>query len=460
MRIFLINPPPPEKVLYHSVEEKLPPLGLAFIASILEKAGHDVRIFDNYLFRVRMNKLVTDIEKFEPDIIGITCTSVVYSEAKKIARTMKEVFGVPIIMGGPHVSVRPNQTLLDTKADVAVRGEGEYSMLELVEFLEKGGDLRRVRGISYKKNGEIIYNPSRPLINNLDELPPPAWHLLPMEKYPRKCGYVDVYPVDSHNTSRGCPFHCRFCSVSNVWGRSYRFFSPKRMILDIKFLVDNYGTSGIYFREDNFTVNRKRVLEFCNLIRKEKIDLHWLCESRVDLVNHELLTAMKNAGCEYIWFGVESGSNRVLELLNKGITIEDSLRAFELCKKVGIQTGASLMIGTPGETMEDIKKTLELRAKFFTMFNSDVWLNLFTGIPTSILYEKVIQKGWYKNMDEAGICEIATPDFDRQKLLEITVYLSKKIALNPKYILKRLIKIRNLKQIIKLSNSLFTYLRM
>lgn len=420
MKVLLINPSPsPSRRIALPVKDAMPPLGLGFVASVLENAGHEVKILDNNLFRIQLEELVGWVGRFSPEVIGITCTSGVYSEAKKLVSVLKEVVDVPIIMGGPHPTLRPYETLSETKADIVVQGEGEHSAVELIKCLEKKGNLNQVQGICYKKNAGITCNPSRAWIKNMDDIPPPAWHLLPMEKYPRKVDLVDIYPLDAHSTSRGCPSHCRFCSVEAIWGRTFRSFSPERIVSDLSFLTDNYKTRGVYFREDNFTVSRKRVLSLCRLMSKERMDLPWICESRVDLVDYELLTAMKKAGCEFIWFGVESACNRVLALIDKRITISETIEAFKLCKQAGIHTGASLMIGIPGETIEEMKRTLELRVKLVDAFDAKVWINIFTGFPTSPLYEQIIRKGWYKNMDEGGICEVATPYFDRKRLEKI-----------------------------------------
>jgi radical SAM superfamily enzyme YgiQ (UPF0313 family) len=398
----------------------MPPLGLGFVASALESAGHEVKILDNNLFRIQLEELVGWVRRFSPEVIGVSCTSGVYSEARKLVSVLKEVVNVPIIMGGPYPTIRPYETLSGTKADIAVQGEGEHSAVELIKCLEKKGNLNEIQGICYKKNAGITCNPPRAWIRNMDDIPPPAWHLLPMEKYPRKSWLLpDVYPLDAHNTSRGCPFHCRFCTEEALWGKTFRSFSPERIVSDLSFLIEKYKTRGVYFREDNFTVNRKRVLNLCRLIRKERMDLPWICESRVDLVDYELLTAMKKAGCECVWFGVESACNRVLALIDKRITISQTMETFKLCKQVGIHTGASLMIGIPGETIEEMKKTLELRAKLVDAFDAKVWICIFTGFPTSPLYEQIIRNGWYRNMDEGGICEVITPYFDRKRLEKI-----------------------------------------
>ncbi|MFQ6063905.1 MAG: B12-binding domain-containing radical SAM protein [Candidatus Bathyarchaeia archaeon] len=460
MRVFLINPRPSSQFeTFLPVKDSLPPLGLAFLGSSLEKAGHEVNIFDNYLFRVPIVEVIKRAGKFNADIIGITCMSMSFSEVKKTVSAIKDVFQVPVVMGGPHATLRPAQTLLKTRADIVVRGEGELSFNRLIDCLEKKRNLTQLRGISYRENGKIIHNPPQALIKNLDKLPPPAWHLLPMKDYPRKSELLNLYPLDSHNTSRGCPFFCAFCSVRNLWGRTFRSFSPERMVEDVKFLMEKFGTKGIYFREDNFTVSKKRVFKFCNLIKKDKLDFRWICESRVDLVDFEILTTMKKAGCDYIWFGVESASPRILQYINKGITVEKTIKAFQLCKRVGIRTGASLMVGIPQETINEVQKTLKLRVKLFQDFGSDVWVNIFSGIPGSLLYDSIVQKGWFKNMDESGICEVVTPEFDKEMLIRIVNSSNAEMALKPRFILRKLRNVKSLKELTSLQRAFLHLLK-
>jgi radical SAM superfamily enzyme YgiQ (UPF0313 family) len=418
MRILFINPD--TSGILSGDPEKLPPLGILYLASSLEREGHRVRVFDNLLYKRDIEAIRKEIASFNPEMLGISITSASFNEAKRIAAMAKMEFDVPIVIGGAHPTIYPIQSLESTRADIAVIGEGEGTVVELAKALESGRVIPdNIKGIAYKEKGIIKQTEPRSLIEDLDSIPRPAWHLINLKDYPRKVTpprRLKAYPVDSHNTSRGCPFRCRFCSLPPIWHKSFRSFSPERMVSDVRFLVENYKTKGIYFREDNFTVSKGRVHSFCELLKKEKIDVKWMCESRVELVNKDLLSAMKSAGCEYIWFGVESGVPRMLEYLGKGITIEDSITAFKLCKEVGMKAGASFMIGMPGETLEEIEQTIKFQFYLFKEYGADFWTNTFTGIPSSPIYEEIVEKGLYSRIEESGICEVETPLFNKQSL--------------------------------------------
>jgi anaerobic magnesium-protoporphyrin IX monomethyl ester cyclase len=416
VKVLLISPAPPPKPL--SGLEKLPPLGLAYLAAVLEKEGVDVKILDNYLFNMSTSFIEHYLLSYKPDIVGITCGTATYQTTMQTARTVKQALpSVPVVVGGPHPTLRPREMLTHEEIDVVVVGEGEYTFRELVLHSSKIENLADVSGLFYRnRKGEIVSAPGRPFIKNLDELPFPARHLLPMESYPNRAEFLDVKPIYSINTSRGCPFGCVFCSVRMIWGRSYRSFSPARIVDEIELLIDKYKAKGIYFREDNFTVDAKRVTGICDEMKRRGIDIQWVCESRVDLVSRELLEKMHKAGCRAMWFGPESGSQRVLNLLKKGITIEQTKKAFDICKKVGIRAGASFMMGIPGERIEEMYQTLELADQIDADW---CWFNIYLGIPGSELYEKVVRENLYERIDEDGFAWVRTETFDYSKIREI-----------------------------------------
>lgn len=417
VEVLLINPPSPNKSPF-STGEKLPPLGLAYLAAVLEEEGISVRIVDNYLLEKPISFIEQEVRSLSPEIVGVTCSSITYQQCIKICRSVKVVDpNVKIVTGGPHPTVMPESMLKHQDVDYVVQGEGEQTFLELVKSILGGGKPDGIMGLIHRSNkGKIIRNPPRPFIENLDALPLPARHLLPIEKYPRKIKFLDVSPVDSMNTSRGCPFSCAFCSVGSIWGRKYRFFSPRRTADEIGHLINQYGTRGIYFREDNFTVNKDRVFKICEEIRRRRLDLDWVCESRVDLLSRKILANMKAAGCKAIWFGFESGSQRILNVLNKEITVEDSKKAVKLCKEVGIKVGGSFMIGIPGETPSDVKSTVKLAKQL----NPDwCWFNIFVGIPTSKLYSKILDQHLYEHIDENYLVYVKTEWFNYEKMLKI-----------------------------------------
>ncbi len=438
MKILLINPKSPARTPL-STEEKLIPMGLAYIGAICEKNGHDVEIIDDYLLNLPYEKLGKEVSDASPDVIGVTISSIVYTEAMKTIRLCKEIVpDAKIIAGGPHPTVMPEKTLLSIpELDAVVIGEGEKTISEIIEKFRKKRDLKGVSGAYFRKSKRIIKNPSRPFIKNLDELPFPAWHFFPIEKYPRKTNFLSAAPVDNINSSRGCPFRCAFCSVKSIWGLTYRYFSPERTIEEMKYLIENYGTKGIYFREDNFTLNKKRVEELCKLMLKENLDIKWVCESRVDLITKNVAKLMKRAGCETIWFGTESGSQRVLdEVLCKGITLEQTKRAFKILDKVGIRRGASFMMGVPGETIEDMYKTI----KFTKEIDPDyTGFNIFVGIPKSPIYDGIMANHWYENVDAGGVATgIKTGEFTPADALKIQKIGEREVMFNLKFLKRKL----------------------
>lgn len=368
--VLLINPgiPPNEK---HLELEKLPPLGLAYLCAVLENNGILCDIHDNYLLNWSNDEVVEKAESY--DVIGITGLTATSLVAIELAKRLRHKF---LITGGPHATLFPNQML--QYFDTVVKGEGEQVITDIVK--------NRVKGVIEGIKTE-----------NLDTLPYPTRHKLPMLNYPLKNEFLSVDRVFSINTSRGCPYFCSFCSVRTIWGRSYRAFSPLSVAVEIKQLIDTYGANGIYFREDNFTYDRHRVLGICSLIKNW--NLEWVCESRVEHLDEELVKIMAEAGCKGIWFGTESGSNRVLKILHKGNDTERAVKTFKLCKDYGIKTGASFMLGLPGETRKEMYETLRFSHRLDSYYT---WFNYYLGIPGSDLYDTIIKDKLYEKLDERG----------------------------------------------------------
>ncbi|MBC7130961.1 B12-binding domain-containing radical SAM protein, partial [Candidatus Bathyarchaeota archaeon] len=328
--ILLINPAVPPDSPW-GLSKLLPPLGLAYVAAALEQADFQVEIFDNYLHKKPVDKIKEVVERHDPEIVGIGCNSVNYGQCVEIAKAVKEAEpSCKIMVGGPHPSCVPESVLAHKEIDYAVMGEGERAAVELAKYITKRTEatkLSNILGVAYRYRREVRKNPPA-LIDDLDELPFPARHLLQMDRYDRNIEYLDEKPADVMNVVRGCPYNCRFCETKKIWGYKCRAFSPERIINEIRHLMDNYGSKGVYFIGDNFTIFKDKTLEFCRLLKARGIELEWACDTRVDLVSKELLKEMKKAGCKTIWFGVESGSPRILEKLNKGVTIEQIKEAF------------------------------------------------------------------------------------------------------------------------------------
>lgn len=351
MRVMLISPPAPS-----AVKEVLgatgPPLGLAYLASIARSEGHDVIIVDSLAEGLDLRKLKGRIRSFYPDVIGITATTSMIPDAYEAARVAKEVNPDAIVlMGGPHVTFLPEETLNECKyIDIVVRGEGELIFRELL----RKKDLRDVRGITYRSSGMIKSNPAMPLISNLDEIPIPAYDLLPMHLY--RFGSLRFGTII---TSRGCPFNCIFCSSSLQFGKRWRAHSKERVIEELRILHHDYGVREVEFLDDTFTLDRRRAREISREIVREGLDISWTASSRVNTFDLETGREMKRAGAHTIYFGIESGSQKILDLIGKGITVEQSISAVKSAKKAKLRALGSFIIGFPEETEDDIRRTID-----------------------------------------------------------------------------------------------------
>ena len=255
-----------------------------------------------------------------------------------------------------------------------------------------------------------------------------------MHLYDRAIDYLSVKPVDTMNVVRGCPHDCTWCNVKGLWGKKCRSFSPFRVVEEINHLVDNYGSKGIYFVGDNFTINKANTVKICKLMKENKLDIEWACETGVDLISRELLREMKAAGCRTIFFGVESGSAKILKKINRGITLQQVTAAFKLCKEEGIQTVGSFIIGIPGETIEDMEATYN----FAKSLDPDWFLlNVFIAYPGCSLYEEILQKGLYDRLEDF-LAYVKTDDFNYEMLLEIQRRFHRNFNRSPQRILRKI----------------------
>jgi len=383
-KILLINPPS---------EFKTPvlPLGLASIAAYLKEKNDEFGVFviDAWAENLGPEELKNKIAKTKADIAGIYMVSPRYDQAKKTIEICRQALPKSLIIaGGPHPSAMPRETLADIPClDICAIGEGEKIMLELAN----NAPIEGIKGISYRKNGDIITTPARELIGDLDSLPIPDRGLFPIEKYRTHPPYGRKKPYFTIITSRGCPFRCAYCS-KDVFRQNYRAKSPGKVCDEIEELILKYGARETHFYDDDFTLDMKRAEEICNEIIRRKIKIIWSCTTRVDLVNEGLLRKMKEAGCWLISYGVESGNQKILDAINKGFTVQQIMSAFETTRKIGISTVGFFMVGLPGETEATIKETLALSKKIKPNFVS--W-GILVAYPGSSFY-KDIQAGKYR----------------------------------------------------------------
>lgn len=433
--ILLMTTAPPANAPW-SLGRKLPPLGLAYVGAALEKAGFQVEILDNYLLKKPIEEVKAIIKNLQPEIVGITCGSATYQRCIETAHAAKEAEPkCKVVVGGWHASYMP-ETLLDhSEVDYVVVGEGEQAMTELTTLIT-GGNVKSpitIPGVAYRHRGEIAKNTTQ-FISDLDQVPFPARHLLPMTMYGRRIEFLNVEPVDIMSVTRGCPYHCAWCDVETLWGKQCRSFSPKRIFEEMEHLAKKYGSKGIYFISDNFTIRKRQTLELCELIKKEKIDIEWACDTRVDLLSRDLLEGMKEAGCKTIWFSIESGSPPILKKLNKSTTLKQITDAFRLCREAGIQIACSFMLGIPGEKVRD----MDISLKFAKKLDPD-WcrFNTYVAYPGSVLYEEVRQKHLYDRVEDY-VFYVKTEDFDFEKVSEIQRRFHDSFNKSPKRILRKL----------------------
>jgi anaerobic magnesium-protoporphyrin IX monomethyl ester cyclase len=428
LHVTLVNPPYPSGSHQHP---PFTPLGLGYLAAVLEKNQYNVDVIDCQALKCTYEEYKSEVGKRQPDIVGITSTTLTYKSALRIAEITKEVCpNCLTLLGGSHVSFWDDKALQECPSlDIVVRKEGENTMLEIAERAEADKDYYDVVGTTCRKDGEIVKNPDRPYIENLDSLPFPAHHLWPIERL-RKYGTV-VFPLV---TSRGCVYWCDFCAAVRMFGRRYRMRSPKSVVDELEYLQRTFGAQQFTFYDDAFTVDQDRAAEICEEIKKRKLKVKWDCETRVDMVTKELLLDMKEAGCFAVWFGVESGSQPVLDAMRKGISPAQTIKAFKWAKEVGLMTVANVVLGFPSETKETIWQTI----KFIEKLNpSDVGYYIATPYPGTPLYESVKEKGLLKVTD-FNKYDTATPVFDmitmsEQELRDLREQAFQRFYLRPGY---------------------------
>jgi anaerobic magnesium-protoporphyrin IX monomethyl ester cyclase len=432
--VLLMTTAPPEKdTWYHG--KRLPPIGLMYVASALEKAGFTVQMLDNYLMKKPAQEVKELITRLNPLMVGITCGSATYARCIETAKTIKEAKpDCVIVVGGWHASYLPETLLSQPEIDYVVMGEGERVITQLATALTTGkvSQAQTIDGVACRgPSGNIINQPK--FIENMDEIPYPARHLLPLELYDRTIEFLGAKPADVMSISRGCVFNCGFCETRKLWGNICRSFSPERVVGEIKDLMTRYGTRGIYFINDNFTLRKEKTKEICNLMIDRQLNLEWVCDTRVDLVDDELLELMSKAGCKVIWFGVESGSERVLQRIGRNTKPEQVEAAFKLCKKHGIKTACSFMIGLPDETLAD----MEVSLKFAKKLNPDFCMfNIFIAYPDSRLYNEMLQSGKYTKLDDY-LLSVKTDEYDFESLKAVQWRFFKSFHMTPRQIMKR-----------------------
>lgn len=445
MKTVLINPP-------QNTKYPQPPLGLASIAAVLEGENYQAEILDANALQLSESEIAEEIGNV--DITGITAMTPFINSAIKVAKEIKkEKPGSTVIVGGAHVTVLPEETLSNVpEIDIIVRGEGEETVVELYNALKSGISLQNVRGITYRDNGRVISTPMRPPIADLDSLPFPAYHLLPLHRYKLHPPHGRKLPFMAILTSRGCPYNCIFCSKP-IFGRKVRSQSPQRIASEVEYLEEKFKVKEIAFYDDIFTLDKKRIAKLAEEFKQRNLNLPWTCETRVDLVTEELLKAMKEAGCYMIAYGIESGNQTILDNLRKKITIAQVRKAIKMTHDIGIQSIGYFMLGSPGETPATIRQTIDF-ANYLPLDFAQFSVTIpFPGTDLYNLYLKqgIGNENW-DNFVYANLRSISAPVFETASLSKGDLQKWSKTAyrefyLRFSYIWERLRKTRSLRDL-------------
>ena len=437
MKITFLNPPQSSSK-YKFLGVVAPSLGIGYMAAVLENNGIDVDVLDSSALELSYAEIGNEILKRNSDIVAISAMTPTIGVALNSADKIKEVKpDTIVVLGGYHPTFEFESVLEEESVDVVVRGEGEYTMLELVKAIENGEDLINVQGLAFhdESTDKLTLTPDRPIIKDLDELPFPAFHLFPMEKYRILNVTTNIATII---TTRGCPIQCSFCSSAALHGEKLRRRSVSNVVDEIELRLKEENIDTIAFMDDTFTLNKKFVREFCNEIKKRNLKFWWGCTSRVDTLDNDLLELMKETGCITILMGVESADQQMLDKMDKHITIEKTKKAFKLSHEIGIRTIASCVIGMPDDTKKSIKQTIEFVKDLKPNY---ALFSLATPYPGTRFYNETFKKNLIKITDWSKYTLLnpilKTVDCDEKQLRKIQTKAYIRFYLRPFYLLKQ-----------------------
>ena len=443
LKVLLTLPPGIHRLeIYRIAGMKAPPLGIAWIASVLERGGHEVRIIDSPTLELELDEWLREVKAWKPDVVGFSMLTPTAPRGYRAVKALKEELPETLVIaGGPHPTFMYGEAL-NEGVDIVVRGEGEYTTLELVNVLEREGfnprALAKVRGIAFKdrSTGRIVVTEPRQQIMDLDELPWPARHLLPMERYTLLNKPIRVAHVMA---SRGCPYGCIYCSTSYFWGRRVRFRSARNVVEEIEFLHDKYKVKYVVFSDDELVINRKFVYEFVREMRERGLELPFACGARVDHVDKEFMKFLYDNGCVILYFGVESASQATLNRIGKKTRVEHALRVFRWKKELGGAAMASFILGFPWETIDDMKETVELAIKLDPDYAQFTVLTPYPGTP---LYYYALKHNLIEDWNWEHYTTVRPVmrgfHFTRRDLARMLKYAYRRFFLRPSFIWREL----------------------
>jgi radical SAM superfamily enzyme YgiQ (UPF0313 family) len=456
MKILLLIPPASLDSSYGDLKDfsdPSPSIGLAYIAAVLRKGGFEVVATDAYVKQLDLVGIMKVLAEEKPNIIGISLLTTAADIVVKIVEKIRKEFPqIKIVMGNMHASLFAEDLLKNNHADYIIHREGEYTMLELTQALRDNKPMTGIKGLSYlDNNGRVVHNEQRPFIENLDDLPFPAWDIFPLDDYktdPRTemaPGEKDLFIV----ASRGCPFVCAFCSSSTdkSLGSKYRMRSPKNVVDEIEFLNKKYGTTVFIFLDLAFPLIKEHGMALCQEIINRGLGnkIKWQTELRVKPLDQEMLDTMKKAGCHRVIFGIESGTDRILELCHKRFTTDDVRKAVKMAKRAGLEVDGMFMIGLPTETVADIERTIDFTVELNVRY---AILNIFVPYPGCEFHETLLRQGKIKFKDWSDFTSYPTytggepvyvpDDLTKKQLMALQTKAMKKFYLRPTFIFSEL----------------------
>lgn len=442
MKVLLINCP-----IRLNAQPNNIPYGLATVASTLMGQGVDVEIFDINALRPTKDQIVAMLKNKHWDIAGVSGLITTIAFQQWLVAELKRInFKAPVVSGGGLATSCPELIFEETLVDIAVIGEGEQTMVKLCRVIYERGDLDGISGIHFLQDSKIVQNEPRRNISNIDDIPFPAWHLLPMEIYLKNPIWGDVADNSSgfHKdvtinrsmniiSSRGCPFSCKYCY--HLFGRSnYRFRSAQNVIDEIEILVDRYNVDFIGFVDDNMMASEKRLLEFCDLMEEKRFPVTWGCHGRVTSAKPAVLNRMAEVGCVWIGYGIESGSQKILDAMNKKATVEQARMAIDHTRNAGIYPNTTFIFGYPGETIESIQETIDFKKKMGIECGS-FFATPYPGAPLYEQFRHLIkdESAYIRSLGNATEFTVNLTDFDDESFFAFKKAMDRNEDVLPKY---------------------------
>jgi len=437
---------------FKNLLEPMPCIGIAYLAAILEKNNVNVTVLDDFVLRLGVNGLFDKVKEIHPEIVGISTLTPSYEICINLARKIKKFDkNIKIILGNIHASFFAQEILEKEPVDIIVHSEGELTISELVSVLRDRGDLEKIKGISYKDHNEIIHNERRELLQDLDSLPFPAWHLFPVDEY-GLLPFADIKkPILTILASRGCPFKCTFCSISYK-KENYRKRDVKKVVDEIEYLIDRFKVQQIGFVDPIFPLNKNHCKEFCKEMIKRGLNkkIIWTTETRVDMIDEDIAKIMKEAGCRRLIFGIESGVQELLRNVKKEYTLEEAQNGVRNARKASIETVGLFMIGLPGETKSLTEQTIKFAKKLDLDFAK---FAITIPYPGTELYDNLRRSGW--NRTDWENFSTFNPDPDKlvfvpdgmtaEELIHLQKRANYEFYFRPKMIYRHLFQIKTIR---------------